>query len=95
MCSLRSLAQTMELFMNERYQIEGSIYYITSVIYDRIKLFISPSFIIPLIDSLGYYRYQYSVKIIGYVIMQDHIHLLLYPPMEQAITDFPENKQSI
>ena len=88
MCSLCSLAQTLELFMNERYRIEGSIYYITSVIYDRIKLFISPSFIIPLIDSLSYYRYQYSVKIIGYVIMQDHIHLLLYPPMEQAITGF-------
>lgn len=88
MCSLRSLAQTLGFFMTKRYRIEGSIYFITNVIYDRIKLFISPTYIIPLIDSLNYYRYQYSVKIIGYVIMQDHIHLLLYPKVEQAITDF-------
>ena len=71
-----------------RYRLEGSIYYITSVIYNRTKVFITPSFVIPIIDSLNYYRFQYSVEIIGYVIMHDHIHLLLYPEAEQAITDF-------
>lgn len=74
--------------MEKRYRIEGSIYYITSVIYNRLKIFMRPSFIIPIIDSLNYYRYQYSVKIIGYVIMPDHIHLLIFPKMEQAVTDF-------
>ncbi len=74
--------------MEKRYRIEGSIFYITSVIYNRIKLFITPSFVIPIIDSLNYYRYQYSIKIIGYVIMPDHIHLRLYPQLEQALTDF-------
>ncbi len=74
--------------MTKRYRIEGSIYYMTSVIYNRIKIFITPSFTIPIIDSLNYYRFQYSIKIIGYVIMPDHIHLLLYPESEQTITDF-------
>jgi REP element-mobilizing transposase RayT len=74
--------------MVKRYRIEGSIYYITSVIYARTKLFVQPSFIIPLIDSLNYYRYQFDIKIIGYVIMPDHIHLLLYPQSEQSIIEF-------
>jgi REP element-mobilizing transposase RayT len=74
--------------MEKRYRIEGSIYYATSVIYNRLKIFVLPSFIIPIIDSLNYYRYQYSCRIIGYVIMPDHIHLLLFPQIEQAITDF-------
>ena len=74
--------------MTKRYRIDGSIYYITSVIYNRTKVFTTPSFIIPILDSLSCYRYQYSIKIIGYVIMPDHLHLLLYPQREQAITDF-------
>src|ERR1044071_7919521 len=74
--------------MQKRYRIEGSIYYITSNIYNRIKIFTSPSFIIPIIDSLNYYRYQYSCKLIGYVIMPDHIHLLVYPSGAQVVTDF-------
>jgi REP element-mobilizing transposase RayT len=74
--------------MEKRYRIEGSIYYITSVIYNRLKIFTQPSFVIPIIDSLNYYRFQYACKIIGFVIMFDHIHLLLYPQEEKSITEF-------
>ena len=74
--------------MPARFRIEGSIFYITSNIYDRIKIFMRPSFIIPIIDSLNYYRYQYDCKLLGYVIMPDHIHLLLWPTVEKVITDF-------
>lgn len=74
--------------MKKRYRIEGSIFYITSNIYDRLHIFTRPSFIVPIIDSLNYYRYQYNCKLIGYVIMPDHIHLLIWPTLEKAITDF-------
>ena len=74
--------------MGKRYRIEGSIYYITSVIYNRHKIFIQPSFVIPIIDSLNYYRYQYFCKLIGYVIMPDHIHLLIWPKEERTVTEF-------
>jgi REP element-mobilizing transposase RayT len=72
--------------VEKRYRIEGSIYYITNVTYNRLKIFTKPSFIILIIDSLNYYRYQYSCKIIGYVIMPDHIHLLIWPREEKAVT---------
>ncbi len=74
--------------MPKRFRIEGSIFYITSNIYHRMKIFTRPSFIIPIIDSLNYYRYQYSSKLLGYVIMPDHIHLLIWPQNEQNVTDF-------
>ena len=74
--------------MAKRYQIDGSINYITSVIYKRLNIFVTPSFIIPIFDSLNYYRYQYSIKIIGYVIMPDHIHILIFPQTEQSVTHF-------
>jgi putative transposase len=74
--------------MTKRYRIESSIYYITSVVYNRLKIFVKPSCIIPIIDSLNYYRFQYSCKLIGFVIMHDHVHLLLYPENEEDISDF-------
>ena len=74
--------------MTKRYRIEGSIFYITSNIYNKIKVFTRPSFMIPIVDSLNYYRFQYSCKLIGYVIMPDHIHLLICPTVEKVVTDF-------
>ena len=74
--------------MEKRFRIEGSIYYITSVIYNRLEIFTRASFVIPLLDSLSYHRYQYFIKLLGYVIMLDHIHLLIFPKTEQAVIDF-------
>jgi REP element-mobilizing transposase RayT len=74
--------------MIKRYRIEGSIFYITSNVYNRIRILTRPSFIIPIIDSLNYYRYQYTCKLIGYVIMPDHIHLLIWPQEAPVVTDF-------
>jgi REP element-mobilizing transposase RayT len=74
--------------MSRRYRIKGSIFYITTNVYNRLHIFTRPSFIIPIIDSLNYYRYQYCCKLLGYVIMPDHLHLLLWPQAVEAISDF-------
>ena len=62
-----------------RFHIEGHIYYITTVVYNRLPIFTRPSFVIPLIDSLNFYRYKQEFKLLGYVIMPDHIHLIIWP----------------
>jgi len=62
-----------------RFHIDGHVLYITTVVYNRLSIFIRPSFVIPLIDSLNFYRYKQEFKLLGYVIMPDHIHLLLWP----------------
>ena len=70
-----------------RYHIEGHIYYITTVTYGRLPIFTRPSFIIPLIDSLNFYRYKQQFKLVGYVIMPDHIHLMIWPYGESTPTE--------
>jgi len=62
-----------------RFHIEGHVYYVTTVVYDRLPIFTRPSFIVPLYDSLNYYRHKQEFKFLGYVIMPDHIHLILWP----------------
>jgi hypothetical protein len=37
-------------------------YYITTVTYARLRVFTRPSFIIPLIDSLDFYRHKQQFK---------------------------------
>jgi putative transposase len=70
-----------------RFHIEGYIYYITTVIYNRIPIFTRPSFIIPLFDSLNFYRYKQDFKLLGYVVMPDHIHLIIWPFGESTVSD--------
>ncbi len=62
-----------------RFQIEGHIYYVTTVIYPRLPIFCRPSFVIPLLDSLNFYRYKQAFRLLGYVIMPDHLHLIIWP----------------
>jgi putative transposase len=62
-----------------RFHIEGHIYYVTTVVYDRVPIFTRPSFIMPLYDSLNFYRYKQGFKLLGYVIMPDHLHLIVWP----------------
>ncbi len=70
-----------------RFHIEGHIYYITTISYNRLPIFTRPSFIIPLLDSLNFYRYQQEFKLLGYVIMPDHIHLIIWPFGRSTVSD--------
>lgn len=68
-----------------RYHINGHIYYVTTNIYSHLKLFTSPAYILPLLDSLNFYRHKYQFKVLGYVIMPDHLHLMLWPQGEKML----------
>jgi REP element-mobilizing transposase RayT len=70
-----------------RFHIEGHIYYITTVIYNRLPIFTRPSFIIPLFDSLNFYHYQQEFKLLGYVVMPDHLHLIIWPYGKATVSD--------
>jgi REP element-mobilizing transposase RayT len=62
-----------------RFHIKGHVYYVTTVVHDRLPIFTRPSFIIPLLDSLNFYRHKQDFKLLGHVIMPDHVHLILWP----------------
>ena len=56
------------------FYIEGHVYYITTIVYNRLPIFIRPSFVIPLIDSLTFYRYKQAFKFLG----SDRLHQRIY-----------------
>ena len=62
----------------KRIQLPDSVYYITSVVYNRLPIFTTASYVIALIDSLNFYRYKQQYKLLGYVVMPDHVHLLIW-----------------
>ena len=70
----------------KRIQLQESIYYITSVIYNRLPIFTTASYVIPIIDSLNFYRYKQNYKILGYVVMPDHVHLLIWIQGQSTIS---------
>jgi REP element-mobilizing transposase RayT len=72
----------------QKYHIQGHVFFITTVVYGRLCLFTRPSFVIPLYDSLNYYRHKLNIKLFGYVFMPDHIHLAIRPAQAGNVTDF-------
>ena len=57
----------------------GPVFYITTVVHKRLPLFTRPAYVIPLFDSLIFYRSRYRFLLLGYVCMPDHLHLLIWP----------------
>ncbi|VAW32300.1 hypothetical protein MNBD_CHLOROFLEXI01-1051 [hydrothermal vent metagenome] len=72
----------------KRIEVEGYIYYITTVIYNRLPILTTPNFVIPIMDSLNFYKFKHRVKLLGYVIMPDHVHLIIWPFGRSSISDF-------
>lgn len=71
-----------------KLHIQGHVYFVTTGVYQRVPIFTKPSFIIPLYDSLAFYRHQQKFKLLGYVIMPDHIHLVVWPHGRHTLSDF-------
>ena len=70
-----------------RFHIKGHIYYVATVAYDRLPIFTRPSFITPLYDSLNFYRHKQEFKLLGYVIIPDHVHLIIWHSGTCTVSD--------
>ncbi len=77
----------IEAMSLKRIEIKGHIYYLTTIVQDRLPIFTSPSFVIPLLDSLNYYRHQYDFNLLGCVVMPDHVQLITWPQGQSSISD--------
>jgi len=66
---------------------EAEVYYLTTNVYQCLPIFTRPSFVIPLIDNFNYYRYTHQFKLIGYVIMPDHLHCIIWLQGESTVSD--------
>jgi putative transposase len=83
--------------MRSRYKanIEGT-YFITSTIINRIKIFSLDGFPEIIIDELKFRRDKQQLKLYGYAIMPDHIHLIIssedIPKVMRSIKSFTAKK---
>ncbi|MFH1369136.1 MAG: transposase [Elusimicrobiota bacterium] len=66
----------------KRYFEDGAVYFVTTVTFFRRKIFNNSDHARFLLFSIGYHRYLLDFKLFGYVIMPDHIHMLIQPKSE-------------
>ena len=58
----------------KRQRIENAAYHITSVVYDRLPIFVTSAYVIPLVDKPQFLSRPVAMRLLGYVIMPDHVH---------------------
>ena len=61
---------------------EGTARFITISCYRRYKLFNRDYIYEQFLESLESFRLKFDILILGYVIMPNHVHLVLYPPAD-------------
>ncbi len=64
----------------KHYDNLGTARFITFSCYQNRNYFSDKNSILIFLKHLKKFRADYVVKVLGYVIMPDHIHLVLYPP---------------
>lgn len=52
-------------------------YFITTVVKDRDKILLDKRISLIILEDLKFYRTEYKFRLHGYVIMPDHLHLLM------------------
>ncbi|MFH1335137.1 MAG: transposase [Candidatus Zixiibacteriota bacterium] len=52
-------------------------YFVTTVVKDREKILLNEKICSLVLEDLKFYRMKYKFKLHGYVIMPDHLHLLM------------------
>ena len=62
-----------------------TVRFITFSRYHRLRLLNSDNTIIPFLEALETHRRKYGFLIYGYVVMPDHVHLVLYPLRKMAM----------
>jgi putative transposase len=58
---------------------ENHFHFLTSSTYHRVRLFRSFSFCEEFIKTLDHLRTEQEFRLLGYVLMPDHFHLLIWP----------------
>ena len=53
--------------------------FITASTYRRVRLFDSPRFRSRFIETLDALRHEHDFRLVGYVLMPEHFHLLIWP----------------
>jgi putative transposase len=69
----------------ERYQQTGDLHFVTFSCYHRLAYLDSPPLCDLFVDALERVRYCYEFEVIGYVVMPEHLHLLVSEPGRERL----------
>ena len=67
------------------YDKLGTTRFITFSCHRRMNLFLERNSFLLFLHSLDRLRQKYSFRLLGYVIMPNHVHLVIYPSVEMAL----------
>jgi putative transposase len=69
----------------KHYDHDGRARFITFCTHKKIPLLTNNKFRRVVIDSISAIRAQYSLKLLGYVLMPEHVHLVVVPPEDTKL----------
>lgn len=75
----------------KHYHEKGNYYFITTITKDRDPIFTSPINADLFITLLTYFKFKNNYNIIAFVIMPDHVHIVIQPLGEDTISDIMKN----
>ena len=79
----------MPLRGRKLYDKSGNTYFVTTTVMNFDKIFsLSREYNLIIINSLKYLIDNNKVRLFAYVIMPDHLHLVMYVPAGESIIDF-------
>lgn len=76
--------------LRKRKFVKGNAYFITTSVNNFTKIFKETRYINILLENINFYRFKYGFLLLAYVIMPDHLHMLIHPN-----PDRPEDISSI
>ncbi len=72
----------------KHYTSLGHAHFITLVVNKRMSVFLNSETARKAMQAVEFYQKNFSIKILGYVIMPDHIHLIVWPQDKKSLEEF-------
>ena len=69
-----------------KFDIPGHAHFVTTKVNRFMPLFLAHDFCRILLDNFDYYRRKHGFKLLGYVIILDHFHALIFPQNDLPIS---------
>jgi REP element-mobilizing transposase RayT len=76
-----------------KFDIPGHAHFVTAKINRFIPLFVAHDFCRILLGNIEFYRRKHDFKLLGYVIILDHFHAVIYPQHDVPISKISQNIQ--
>lgn len=73
--------------MNTAHRVLDELYFVTSTVVDWIDIFTRPKYKHIILESLSYCQEKKGLKIYAWVLMSNHIHLIVSSANEASVSD--------